>query len=179
MITTACLKSTVRPCASVSRPSSRIWSRMLKTSLVCLLDLVEQEHGVRLAADRLCQLTGLLVADVAGRRADEPADRMPFLVLAHVEADHHVLAAEQRLRECPRELRLADAGGSQEQEAAVGAAWVGEPGAGAAHRLRNGLDGLVLADDALVQPLFELQEPVALLLRQLAGSYTHQTLPTN
>ncbi len=29
---TVFLKSTDRPCESVSRPSSRIWSRMLKTS---------------------------------------------------------------------------------------------------------------------------------------------------
>ena len=32
MITIVLRKSTVRPWASVSRPSSRIWSRMLKTS---------------------------------------------------------------------------------------------------------------------------------------------------
>ena len=32
-----------------------------------LLDLVEQHHGVRPAADRLGQLTALVVADVAGR----------------------------------------------------------------------------------------------------------------
>ena len=47
MITTAFLKSTVRPCASVRRPSSRICSRMLKTSAMRLLDLVEEEDGVR------------------------------------------------------------------------------------------------------------------------------------
>src|SRR5205085_6969583 len=63
--------------------------------------------------------------------------------------------------------RLADAGGSQEQEAPVGTAGVGKPGAGAANRLRDGLDGLVLTDDALVQPFLELEEPVALLLGQL------------
>src|SRR4026209_2048511 len=40
----------------------------------------------------------------------------------------------------------------------------GEPGAGAADGLRDGLDRLVLADDPLVEPLLELQEPVALLL---------------
>ena len=32
MITIVFRKSTLRPCASVSLPSSRIWSRMLKTS---------------------------------------------------------------------------------------------------------------------------------------------------
>ena len=32
MMMTALRKSTVRPCASVKRPSSKIWSRMLNTS---------------------------------------------------------------------------------------------------------------------------------------------------
>src|SRR4029079_7910032 len=93
----------------------------------------------------------------------EPPGGVPLLVLAHVEADHHILAPEQRLREGPRELRLADAGGAKEQEGPVGTVGVGEPGAGAANRLGDGLDGLVLTDDTLMQALLELQEPVALL----------------
>ena len=39
---------------------------------VRLLDLVEQHDGVRAAAHGLGELPALLVADVAGRRADEP-----------------------------------------------------------------------------------------------------------
>src|SRR3712207_9385494 len=38
---------------------------------VGLLDLVEQEHAVRLAAHGLRQLAALVVADVAGRRSEE------------------------------------------------------------------------------------------------------------
>jgi hypothetical protein len=37
-----------------------------------LLDLVEEHHGVRLAAHRLGELAALVIADVPGRRADEP-----------------------------------------------------------------------------------------------------------
>ena len=37
-----------------------------------LLDLVEQQHGVRVLAHLLDQLPALVVADVAGRRADQP-----------------------------------------------------------------------------------------------------------
>ena len=50
-----------------------------------------------------------------------------------------------------RELRLADAGRAEEEEAAVGTARVGQPGAGAPDRLRDRLDRLVLADDPLMQ----------------------------
>src|SRR6185295_9167849 len=67
----------------------------------------------------------------------------------------------------PGELRLADPGGAEEQEAPVWSIRIGESGAGPANGLRDGLDGLVLADDPLVQPLLELKEPVALFLRQL------------
>ena len=41
---------------------------------------------------------------------------MPLLELAHVEADHRVLVAEQRLGQRPRQLGLADAGRAEEQE---------------------------------------------------------------
>ena len=177
MIRIVFLKSTVRPCESVSRPSSRIWSRMLKTSAWAFSISSKRSTAYGLRRTGLGQLSCFLVADVAGRRADEPADRVPLLELAHVEADHHVLAAEQRLGERPGELRLADAGRAEEEEAAVGGAGIGEPGAGTPNRLRDRLDRLVLADDALVQPLLELQEPVALLLRQLrdrdAGAPRH------
>ena len=95
---------------------------------VRLLDLVEQEHRVRPPADRLGQLARLLVADVAGRSADEPGDRVPLLELAHVEADHRVLVAEQRLGERPRQLGLADPGRAEEQEAADRPVRVAQPG---------------------------------------------------
>ena len=85
---------------------------------VRLLDLVEQDHLVRPAADGLGQLAALLVADVAGRRADEAADRVLLHVLAHVDAGQGLLVVEQELGERPRGLGLADAGGAQEDERA-------------------------------------------------------------
>jgi hypothetical protein len=42
---------------------------------VRLLDLVEEDDGVRAPADCLGQLAALLVADVAGRGADEARAR--------------------------------------------------------------------------------------------------------
>ena len=128
-----------------------------------LLDLVEQDDLVRPPADRLGQLAALVVADVAGRRADQPRHGELLHVLAHVDADHRVLVVEQELGERPGQLGLADAGRAEEQERADRAARVLEPGARAADRVGHGLDRLVLADDALVQPLLHLDE-----LRRLA-----------
>ena len=133
---------------------------------VGLLDLVEQDDLVGAAAHGLGELAALLVADVAGRRADEAADRVALHVLAHVDAGHGRLVVEEELRQGARGLRLADAGGAQEDEAADGPARVLEPGARPAHGVGDGRDGLVLADDALVQALLHVDELGLLALHE-------------
>src|SRR3954465_903909 len=118
-------KSTRRPWASVSFPSSRIWSRMLNTS-GCAFSISSSSSteygfrrggpGVRLGADGLGELAAFVVADVAGGRADEPGHGVLLHVLRHVDLDHRVLVAEQELGERARQLGLADAGGAEEDE---------------------------------------------------------------
>jgi hypothetical protein len=85
---------------------------------VGLLDLVEEQDRVGPAPDLLGQLAGLLVADVPRRSANEAGDRVSFLKLAHVEADHQVLVAEEDIGQRPRELGLADTRRAEEEEAA-------------------------------------------------------------
>ena len=77
---------------------------------VGLLDLVEQDDGVRAPPHRLGQLAALVVADVAGRRADEPRDGVLLHVLGHVDPDHRVLGVEHELGQRTGQLGLADAG---------------------------------------------------------------------
>ena len=71
------------------------------------------------------------------------------------------------LGERPRELRLPDARRPEEQEAPDGALRVPETRPATANGLGDGLYGLVLTDHPLVEPLLQLEEPVALLLREL------------
>ena len=125
---------------------------------VRLLDLVEQHDRVGAAADRLGQLARLLVADVARRRADQPRDGVLLLVLGHVDADHRVLVVEQELGERARQLGLADAGRAEEDEAAERTVRILQAGAGAADGVGDRRDRLVLADDALVQPLLHPEQ---------------------
>ena len=66
---------------------------------VRLLDLVEQDHRVRLAAHRLGEITAFLVTDVARRRADQPRDGVLLHELGHVDADHRLFGVEQELGE--------------------------------------------------------------------------------
>src|SRR5918994_1919559 len=137
---------------------------------VRLLDLVEQEHAVRLAPHGLGELAALVVPDVAGRRADEPGHGVLLHVLRHVDADHRLLVAEQELGERPRELGLPDAGGAEEDERAGGALRVLQAGPRAADGLRDRLDGGVLPDDALVELLLHAHE----LLRLGLGELEHR-----
>jgi hypothetical protein len=67
-----------------------------------LLDLVKDDDGVGAAADRFRQLAGIFIANVAGRRTDEPGHVVPLHELRHVELHQRLFAAEeeasQRLR---------------------------------------------------------------------------------
>ena len=93
---------------------------------------------------------------------------MLFLVLGHVDAHHRLLVVEQEFGEGAGQLGLADAGRTEEQEAAERAVGILQPGARAADRVRDGVDGLVLADDALVQPLLHVNQLLDLALHQPA-----------
>ena len=133
---------------------------------VRLLDLVEEDDRVRAAAHRFRQLAALVVADVAGRSADEARHRVPLLVLAHVDADHRLLVVEHELGERAGELRLADAGRAEEDERADRPIGVLQAGARAAERVRDRGDRLVLTDDALVQALLQVDQLRGLRLEQ-------------
>ena len=79
-----------------------------------------------------------------------------------------LLVVEEELGERARQLGLADAGWAQEDEAAERTIGVLQAGPRAADRVRDGLNGLVLADDALVQPLLHVDELLDLALHQPA-----------
>ena len=131
---------------------------------VCLLDLVEQHDRVRVATNGLGELAALVVTDVARRATDELGDLELATELGHVEADERVFAAKEILGERLGELGLARAGGTQEDKAAAGTTRVLERRAATAHGLGDGLDGLVLADNAGLEHAFGLQQATALAL---------------
>ena len=75
MMMTVFVKSTVRPWPSVRRPSSSTWSRALNTSGCAFSTSSKQDDRVRAATHGFGQLATLVVADVAGRRADQRETR--------------------------------------------------------------------------------------------------------
>ncbi len=86
---------------------------------------------------------------------------MAFHEFAHVEFDERFFAAEEEFGEDFGQFRFADAGWSQEDEAADGSFGIFEAGAGAADGFADGLDGFVLADDAFVELVFHAEEAFA------------------
>src|SRR5947209_7152346 len=132
-----------------------------------LLDLVEEHHRVRPAADFLRELAALFVAHVPRRRPEQPGAAELLLVLGHVDSDQCVLGVEQELGQGPRQLGLAHARRPHEDERPDRLLGLLEPGPRAPDRPRDGGDGFLLADDALVQRLFHTQQLQGLLFLQL------------
>ena len=135
---------------------------------VRLLDLVEQDHAVGLAAHRLGQVAALLVADVARRRADQPRDRVLLHELGHVDADQRAPRCRTGTRPAPctaRSCRRRSGRGTGTSR--TGRFGSARPGARAADRVGHEPHRLVLADDALVQRVLHVQQLVALALQHL------------
>ena len=76
----------------------------------------------------------------------------------HVDADHGLVVVEQVLRQRAHQFGLADAGGTQEDEAADGPVGIAQSGAVAQDGVGHQLHGLVLADHAVLQPLRHLHQ---------------------
>mmetsp|Transcript_24617 Transcript_24617/g.41127 ORF Transcript_24617/g.41127 Transcript_24617/m.41127 type:complete len:578 (+) Transcript_24617:1095-2828(+) len=125
---------------------------------MCLLDLVEEHHGVGTATHGLGQLTALVVAHVTGRGADELGDSVPLHELRHIQAHHRVLGAEIVGRERLAQLGLADAGRAGEDEGSDGPVGVLQANARATDRTGDRDDCLLLSDDARVEGLLHLQQ---------------------
>ncbi len=133
-MTTAWRKSIVRPLASVTRPSSRICSRIAATSAWAFSNSSKSttQYGRRRTGS--VKLPGFIVSGVPGRRAEQARDGVRLGVLGQVDAHERVVAAEQLRGQRSREFGLADAARADEQEAADGFARVFKPGAPAPNR---------------------------------------------
>ncbi len=83
---------------------------------------------------------------------------MALLVLAHVDAHDGSLVVEQVVGKRSSELRLADPRRPEEQERADRAVRIGQAGARAPDRVRDGFYRFDLVDDPLVEGRLEMHE---------------------
>ena len=115
-----------------------------------LFDFVEEHHRIGAAADLLGKLSRLVIADIAGRRADDPRNRMLLHKLGHIEPDERIRGVEQLLRESAHQLGLADSRRSDKDKGSRTAAGR-KLHPRAAHRGGNQLDRPILPDNILFQ----------------------------
>src|SRR5438477_9886147 len=113
-----------------------------------LLDLVKQNHRVRPSPHRFRELAPLLKSNVPRGRADEASDSVLFHVLRHVDPNHCLLVVEQEFRQSASGFGLANPRRSEKNERADRTIWILKSGARPPYRVRNGVYGFVLSDDA-------------------------------
>ena len=133
-----------------------------------LFDLVEENHRIGFAADFLGELARLVIAHIAGRRTDEPRHRVFLHKLGHIQPDQRIRRVEQFLGQLLDQLGLAHAGGAHEDEGhrlVFGRDTHPVAADGGSYRI----DGLILADDALAQPLTQMGQTAELRLLNAAG----------
>ena len=128
---------------------------------VRLFNLVEQQDAVRMLVHAVGQKPPLVEADIAGRRADQAADRVLFHVFRHVEAQH--LDAE-RACQLLGDLGLADAGRTREQVVADRLFRLAQTGARKLDRRGQRLDRLVLPEHQPLERLFKVAQHLGVVL---------------
>ena len=114
-----------------------------------LFDLVQQQHDVGVLIDGVGQQPALVEADIAGRGADQPRDRVAFHIFRHVEP--HQLHAQGQ-GEAAGHLGFADAGGAGEEIAADGLFRLAQAGPGQLDGIGQGVDGRILAEHPRLDP---------------------------
>mmetsp|Transcript_38885 Transcript_38885/g.62795 ORF Transcript_38885/g.62795 Transcript_38885/m.62795 type:complete len:265 (+) Transcript_38885:969-1763(+) len=136
-----------------------------------LLHLVEKHQAVRLPADAICQLTLLVVPNVARRAADQLGNCVPLHVLTHVQANHGFLLSEVGCCKGLAELGLTHTGGPAEDKGRDRAVRILQTSASTADSLGNSCHGFCLTDDAAVQRLLELNEAAAFVRGDLLDGH--------
>src|SRR6266849_50137 len=134
---------------------------------VRLLDFVKQDDRIRTPPYLLGKLSALFVADIAGRRADQPRYGVPLHVLGHVDAHHGVLVVKEEFSKSARQLGLAHASRPEKNERANRTLGIAESGARAANGVRNPLQCRVLADHALPEPILHVDQLLDFTLEHL------------
>ena len=144
-----------------------------------LFHLIKEHDGIGMTAHGFGQLAAFIIAHISWRCPDETGYGEFLHVLGHIDPDHVLFIIEQGLGQGLGQFGLAHAGRSEEQEGTKRTVGVLDAGTGAENGLGNLAHGFVLADDPLMQRVFQVQKLFALALHELAdrnaGPAAHDT----
>mmetsp|Transcript_123748 Transcript_123748/g.321431 ORF Transcript_123748/g.321431 Transcript_123748/m.321431 type:complete len:279 (+) Transcript_123748:708-1544(+) len=133
---------------------------------MCFLELVEEHDGVGVPSQSLGELASFFMPNIPRWGADQPRDRMLFHVLGHVQADHLGVGVEELHSQRLRHLGLAHPGRPREEEGAHGPVPAFQASRAYQDRPGHCVRGLILAQDASLERRAQLQEALALGLRE-------------
>lgn len=83
---------------------------------VSLLDLIEENDGVRPSPDRFGQLPSFIVSNVTRRGSDQTGDGMFLHILRHIDPDHRLFVIKEKFGQRARQLGFTDPGRSQKMK---------------------------------------------------------------
>ena len=129
-----------------------------------LLDLIEQEHAVRMLHHAIGKQAALVETDIARRCADQPGDGMPLHIFRHVEAQQ--LDAHDG-GELAGHLGLADAGRAGEEVRADWLVRFAQASPGELDRRRKRLNGFILAVDNALEVRLKILQRGSIVLGDL------------
>ena len=118
---------------------------------VSLFDFVEEHHRIGVTTDTLGKLASLFVAYVSRRRTDESRHAEFFHIFAHVDTYERVGTVEEVFGEFLCKMGLADTGRAEEHKRTDRLVGVFKAETVALDSLDNLGDGLVLANDGLLE----------------------------
>ena len=139
---------------------------------MCLLYLIEEHYGVRLAAHSLCELTTLIVAYVSWRRTDKTTYAELLLIFTHIYTRHHRLVIEEVFSQCLCQLRLADTRCAEEYEGSDRTLRILQSGTRTSYSVAHGTYGFILTDDTLVELFLKMKKLLTLALHHAAYWYS-------
>src|ERR1700730_5158224 len=123
-----------------------------------LFHFIEKQDAIWSFANSVSQHASLVMANVAGGRANELTDAVLFHIFGHVEANKFPLIAEEKLSERFGQLSLANSGGSSKKKHSVRTTGIGKPRHGRSYLPGHGVNRMVLADDSFSKRIFHPQQ---------------------
>ena len=141
---------------------------------MCLLNLVEQHDGIRVATNSLGQLATIFIANISRRGPDQTRDVETLCIFAHVDADQGVGRTKHVLCQLLGQISLSHAGRPQEHERPDGMVGLFQPHPVALYGFHHFLDGRILSNDVTLQFGGHADQPYAFRLRHtLNGDSRH------
>ena len=134
-----------------------------------LFYFVKQNYAIGLAPYPLAQLTSFFKSHIPRRCSDESGDIELLHIFAHVQTYHIVFRVKKIFSQRLGKLCLSDSCRTEEHEGAYRFARILYAGSVALNGLYDLPDGIVLADDPLLQHVRHLHQTAALVFSHPSG----------